>query len=393
MRYGLSEKQLALLSFGYTDYDAVIADGAVRSGKTSLMTVGFIEWAMGNFSGCTFGICGKTIESAYKNIILPYLSLSFAKSRYRLSYSRGDNILEVRRGSVTNRFEVFGGRDETSYMQIQGRTLAGVMLDEVALMPRSFVEQALARCSCDGAKFWFSCNPESPRHWFYQEWIQRANLRNALYLHFLMQDNPSLSQKVLERYARTYSGVFYRRYILGEWVLAEGLVYSLPETAVVERCLPLGEYYIAIDYGTQNPFSAGLYALKDGVATRFAEYYHEGREKGQLTDEDYCDAVEALAGFLPIRAVVVDPSATSFITALKRRHKFHIRKAKNELLDGIRWVSTLLQTDRLKITENCKSALDEFYLYRWEPDTDRPIKQNDHAMDEIRYFCNTIIKR
>lgn len=162
----ISPKQKKILAFPYSKYDAIICDGAVRSGKTSIMTVAFIDWAMREFSGQRFGLCGKTVDSCSKNLVVPYLSMAYSKQKYILRWRRSDKILEVRRGAVTNYFEVFGGKDESSFALIQGRTLAGVLLDEVALMPRSFVEQALTRCSVDGAKLWFSCNPESPQHWF-----------------------------------------------------------------------------------------------------------------------------------------------------------------------------------------------------------------------------------
>ena len=222
----ISNKQKKILAFPYSRYDALICDGAVRSGKTSIMMWAFVRWAMENFSGQRFGVCGRTVDSCTKNIIVPFTAMSLAKERYIIRWRRGDKVMEVRRGAVTNYFEVFGGKDEASYTLIQGRTLAGVLLDEVVLMPRSFVEQALARCSVDGAKLWFSCNPGSPHHWFYQEWIKRHRERNTLYLHFEMTDNPGLSARTLERYANMYAGIFYDRYVRGLWVAAEGVVYK-----------------------------------------------------------------------------------------------------------------------------------------------------------------------
>lgn len=257
----ISEKQMKILAFPYSNYDALICDGAVRSGKTSIMVWAFVDWAMRTFTDQRFGICGKTVESAVKNIITPFLSMTLAKERYGLRWRRGEHVLEVTRGNRRNFIEVFGGKDESSYMLIQGRTLAGVMLDEVVLMPESFVNQALARCSVDGSRIWFSCNPASPQHWFYTNWIQQAEQHNALYLHFAMTDNPALSEKVLQRYETMYSGVFYERYILGKWVLAEGLIYPMfnddcivddyqePENAT---------YYISCDYGTLNLFLLGF---------------------------------------------------------------------------------------------------------------------------------------
>lgn len=392
----ISPKQKKILAFPYSKYDAIICDGAVRSGKTSLMMWAFVNWAMENFSGQSFGICGKTVDSCTKNIIVPFTVMALAKEKYTLRWRSSHKILEVRRGAVTNYFEVFGGKDESSYTLIQGRTLAGVLLDEVVLMPRSFVEQALTRCSVDGAKLWFSCNPDNPMHWFYTDWIKRARERNALYLHFEMTDNPGLSQKTLERYQTMFSGVFYDRYVRGKWCVAEGLVYDFGEEQITDDIPQGGEYYISVDYGTLNPFSAGLWCIDGGKAVRIAEYYYSGRDsKVQKTDEDYCDAIIELAGNKPVRHVIVDPSAASFITALRRRGNFSVREAKNDVLDGIRLTYRMLKNGQIKIHKNCKDAIREFGLYRWDDKstTDKPIKENDHAMDDIRYFANTILRR
>ena len=392
----ISPKQKKILAFPYSKYDAIICDGAVRSGKTSLMMWAFVSWAMENFSGQSFGICGKTVDSCTKNIIVPFTVMALAKEKYTLRWRSSHKILEVRRGAVTNYFEVFGGKDESSYTLIQGRTLAGVLLDEVVLMPRSFVEQALTRCSVDGAKLWFSCNPDNPMHWFYTDWIKRALERNALYLHFEMTDNPGLSQKTLERYQTMFSGVFYDRYVRGKWCVAEGLVYEFGEEQITDYIPEGGEYYISVDYGTLNPFSAGLWCIDGGKAVRIAEYYYSGRDsKVQKTDEDYCDAIIELAGDKPVRHVIVDPSAASFITALRRRGNFSVREAKNDVLDGIRLTYRMLKNGQIKIHKNCKDAIREFGLYRWDDKstTDKPIKENDHAMDDIRYFANTILRR
>lgn len=391
----LSDKQKAILAFPYTKYQTLVCDGAVRSGKTSIMTVAFIDWAMSSYSNTRFGICGKTVDSATKNIIAPYTAMSWAKKKYRIKWRRSDKLLEVTRGNVTNWFEVFGGKDESSFMLIQGRTFAGVLMDEVALMPRSFVEQAMARCSVAGARFWFSCNPGSPMHWFYQEWIKDPKEHNVLYLHFRMEDNPSLTQETLELYRNTYRGVFYQRYILGLWVVAEGLIYDFGEESITDKTPEGAEYYISIDYGTLNPFSAGLWSVTGAKAVRIREYYYDGRKKQrQLTDEEYCQEIKTLAGELPITKVVVDPSAASFITALKKKG-FRVQQADNAVLDGIRRTAGYLRGGNIKIHRSCTDAIREFGLYRWDEgkNEDTVIKENDHAMDDIRYFCNTIMRK
>lgn len=394
----ISDKQRKIMAFPYSKYDALICDGAVRSGKTSIMMWAFVKWAMENFSGQRFGICGKTVDSASKNIVVPFTSMSRAKKLYTVRWRRSDKILEVRHGAVTNYFEVFGGKDESSYALIQGRTLAGVLLDEVVLMPRSFVEQALTRCSVDGAKLWFSCNPGSPQHWFYTEWITRHKERNALYLHFEMTDNPGLTQKTLERYQSMFSGVFYDRYVRGLWVLAEGLVYPMfdKERNVTAERGGQGQYYVSIDYGTLNPTAFGLWRVRNGEAVMEKEYYHSGRETNrQKTDEEYYQDLERFTEGYKIERVIVDPSAASFIECIRRHDKLSVWKANNSVLDGIRLVGALLKAGRLKFHESCTNTFREFGLYSWDSDSpeDKVIKENDHLMDSVRYFAMTVLRR
>jgi PBSX family phage terminase large subunit len=395
----ISEKQKKILAFPYSKYDALICDGAVRSGKTSIMTWAFIDWAMRAFNGQRFGICGKTVSSATQNIIVPFISMSLAKKRYVLKWRSSSKLLEVRRGTVVNWFEVFGGKDESSFMLIQGRTLAGVLLDEVALMPESFVNQALARCSVDGARLWFSCNPDNPEHWFYKEWILNREAHNALYLRFAMTDNPSLSEKTLALYESMYpSGVFHDRYILGLWVAAEGLVYpmfdkNLHTTTEIGHG---GNCYISIDYGTANPTAMGLWRVTNASAVMEKEYYFDSRaEKRQKTDEEYYADLEAFADGNKIERVIVDPSAASFLECIRRHGKFAVWKADNAVLDGIRLTGALLHAGRLKFHTSCVNTFREFGLYRWDESAgeDKVIKESDHAMDMIRYLCQTVLRR
>lgn len=393
----ISEKQKQILAFPYTKYDALICDGAIRSGKTVFMMLAFVDDAMRRYRDQRFGICGKTVDSTVKNIITPYISLVYAQEKYRMQWRRSDKLLVVSCGNRTNYFEVFGGKDESSFTLIQGRTLAGVLLDEVALQPRSFVEQALARCSVTGSKLWFNCNPDSPQHWFYLEWVKEPERHNAIRLHFTLDDNPALDECIRKRYERMYSGVFYNRYILGEWCVAEGLVYQLfnAEKHIVEAMPEAGRYFLSVDYGTLNPFSAGLWCVSGGVATRIREYYHDGRNTMmQKTDSEYYAELEKLAGDYPVEHIVIDPSAASMITEILRRGKYSVRKAKNDVIPGISYTAALLQAGRLKIYKGCEDIIREFGLYRWDEKqtTDKVIKENDHAMDDMRYFCYTILR-
>lgn len=394
----ISEKQMKILAFPYTKYEAIICDGAIRSGKSSIMMWAFVKWGMMNFDGQRFAICGKSVDSCIKNVIQPFLAMSLARETYRLRWRRIDKVLEVQNGNTTNLFEVFGGKDESSFALIQGRTLAGVLLDEVALQPRSFVEQALARCSVTGSRFWFNCNPGPPSHWFYQEWIKQTERHKALHLHFLLEDNPALDPEIVERYKNTYAGVFYRRYILGEWCVADGLVYPMFDKTkhIATEQHSGGVYYISIDYGTLNPTAMGLWQLRNGKAVMLKEYYYDGRkQKRQKTDEEYADDLEAFAEGYQIERVIVDPSAASFKETLRRRGKFAVMDANNAVLDGIRLTGSLLLAGRILFDASCENTFDEFGSYCWDEkkETDAVVKESDHAMDMIRYFAYTIMRR
>ncbi len=398
-----SPKQMRALTWWcknskYARCDAVICDGAVRSGKTLCMSVAFVFWSFSAFSDHSFAMCGKTIASLRRNVAGPLTSLlgelGFA---YKLKISQ--NLLEITKGRVTNRFFLFGGRDESSSALIQGMTLSGVLFDEVALMPRSFVEQALARCSVEGSKFWFNCNPEHPRHWFHREWILGADKKNAFYLHFRMEDNPALSPQMIERYKSLYSGAFYERFVEGKWVAAEGLVYPFMSDGRYFCAPPDGEaeeYRVSCDYGTVNPASFGLWGKYGEVWFRVAEYYFDSKAEGiQRTDEEHYAALCELAGQHKIAKVTVDPSAASFIATIRRHKTFRVVKAKNDVLAGIRQVADQLKSGRIKITTVCPDAMREFGCYRWEQagGRDAPCKEHDHAMDDIRYFVSTFLEQ
>ena len=398
---GFSAKQKRVLTWwvpGNSDSgkEAIICDGAVRSGKTMAMGLSFFLWAQTNFSGQRFGVCGKTISSLRRNVlseILPRLEAMGATWKER----RTENLVTVRFLGRENRYYIFGGRDESSASLIQGITFAGVLLDEVALMPQSFVEQACARCSVAGSRLWFNCNPAGPSHWFYRTWILEAEKRKCLRLHFTMEDNPSLTEAIRERYKRLYTGVFYRRFILGQWAQAEGRVYDFFEPEMVKKAPegPYGKWYISCDYGTVNPTSMGLWGLCGGVWYRVKEFYFNSREKQrQMTDEEYAAALAELAGGREVTAVIVDPSAASFIEVLRRK-RWRVRKADNDVLSGIRLTSDCLKDGRVVICEGCSDCLREIDEYVWDLSSgakDRVKKEHDHAMDDMRYFVSTVLK-
>ena len=397
-----SEKQREVITWWsderYRGMNGVIADGAVRSGKTVAMALGFMLWAMYRFSGQSFAICGKTLGSVERNI-LAVLRPMLLQRGWQLSETRSEHLLTVTRGSVTNRFYLFGGKDESSQDLIQGMTLAGAYFDEAALMPESFVSQATARCSVSGSKWWFNCNPAGPYHWFKKGWIDRADEKKLLHIHFTMGDNLSLSQEIRERYESMYTGVFYRRYILGEWCVAEGLVYPMfePDCHVGEPDGAVLRYFLSCDYGTHNPFALGLISVRDGERGQYycleREFYHDGRKRGQLTDSQYADHLFELCGDIVPDYLIVDPSASSFITEMRRRG-MKVIKANNDVAEGIRCVSSALSDGRLLIRPCCADTLREFACYSWdntaaEHGEDRPLKQHDHAMDMLRYALFT----
>lgn len=396
---GISEKQNQIMEFPYMGYDALICDGAVRSGKTSIMSFSFFLWAMSSFNNCAFAFCGKSVGAVERNIVTPLLSIKYLREKFDIRYNRGDHVIIARRGNrSTNRIYMFGGKDESSASLIQGVTLAGVLLDEVALMPRSFVEQALARCSVAGAKLWFNCNPENPLHWFRQEWILQLEKHNALHIHFLMDDNPSLDEATKERYRTMYSGLFYERYVLGRWVMSEGLIYDMfdPTENVYKAPVPemfaRSQRYISCDYGTTNP-TVFLDIYDDGEKIRVdREYRWDSRkEHKQKTDEEYANDFMEFMGNIPC-TVLADPSAASFIVALRQRGVY-VLEANNDVLDGIRKTGVLLNRREIVINERCASLIDEMGTYLWDDKAamrgeERPVKQNDHSVDALRYFVN-----
>lgn len=392
------------------DRDGIIADGAIRAGKTLAMAMSFVFWAMETFENENFGMCGKTILSFRRNV-LSFLLIVLWGRGYKTKYNRTDNVLEIRKNGRINHFWIFGGKDEKSQDLIQGMTLAGCLFDEVALMPESFVNQATARCSVEGSKWWFNCNPAGPKHWFKINWIDKVVKLNLLHLHFVMDDNLSLSEKTKERYRSMYTGVFWKRFIEGLWAVADGVIYDMfdPETHVnsvsPEDIDENAGRFISVDYGTQNATVFHLWVkLMSGKWHSLKEYYHSGRESGQQkTDSQYADDLidfipkDDRGNPLPIEWVIVDPSAASFIAELKTRGLV-VRHADNAVLDGIRLVRTLLSLGAISFEETCTNTQAEFGTYAWDEKAaargeDAPVKEADHCMDSVRYFVQTKVRK
>ena len=352
------------------DYNGIIADGAIRSGKSVAMSLSFVIWAMSEFEACNFAMCGKTIGSFRRNVLF-WLKLMLRSRGYSVSEQRTENLVVVRRGNLENYFYVFGGKDERSQDLIQGITLAGVFFDEVALMPESFVNQATGRCSVDGSKFWFNCNPGSPAHWFKTGWIDKRADKRLLYLHFTMDDNLSLSEAVKERYRGMYTGVFFKRYILGEWKSADGVIYRQfaddPERFILDEVpadIIIGT--MGLDFGGNGSAHAGcLVGITRGYRSIVIldEYYRkEVIDPGTLTD-DVCGFVQRSQAQCRATSIWCDSAETTLIKGIRtevfaRHIPVEVRNArKGEIIDRIRLCDMLMSQGRFFIASvMCASA-------------------------------------
>jgi PBSX family phage terminase large subunit len=392
---------------GVSEHNGLIADGAIRSGKSLSMSLAFMFWAMECFSGRNFALCGKTVASFRRNVLTD-LKLMLMSRGYLVDDHLTENRVIIAKGEVENYFYIFGGRDERSQDLIQGVTLAGCLFDEVALMPESFVNQATARCSVEGSKWWFNCNPEGPFHWFKTKWIEldKRREKKLLYLHFDMDDNLTLSEAMKARYRSMYIGVFYARYIEGRWAIAEGLIYDMwddvensftdvdwtPESAYQTRI-------ITVDYGTTNPM-AWLDVYDDGKTLwLWDEYYYNSKvAQIQKTDAQYGDDMDAFTADLRVREVILDPSAASFKVELRNRG-YLVRDADNEVNDGIRMTGTMIAKRKVRAHTRCTNLRKELYAYAWdakkaeERGKEEPLKQSDHLCDALRYYIKTKIRR
>lgn len=294
-----SRKQHFLMSWWeegspYRDRDIVIADGAIRSGKTVAMICGFMIWSLASFQGESFILAGKTIGALKKNVIGPALQIM---ERWGLSYTYVRSGDEARLEVGGNTYYLYDAHNERSQDRLQGLTAAGALADEAALFPRNFIEQMMGRCSVDGAKVWLNCNPESPAHYVKTELIDKAEEKRIYHLHFLMEDNLSLSPKTRERYRRMFSGVFYRRFIRGEWALTDGLVYpqfaDTPERYIIDAPPPIQYAAVGVDFGgTGSAHSFTLTGFTRGMerVVVLEEYYHNNKRDGVLSPKQVEDA-------------------------------------------------------------------------------------------------------
>lgn len=367
-----------------------IFEGAVRSGKTvaSVLLFGLIVAAAPKDS--KFLMAAKTLKSLERNV----LDVMCGMYGHHFSYSLSKKQATL----LGKKIYLEGVADKSAESKIRGLTLYGAYIDELTLMPENFFSMLLSRLSEKGATLVATTNPDSPNHWLYRNYLTRDGL-DLTDLKFSLSDNTFLDKRYVESLKKEYKGVFYKRFIEGEWVVAEGLVYPMfsPDIHVVEKPVPdVGEFYISVDYGSVNPCSMGLWYVCGGSAHRVREFYHDSRRTHTvLTDTEYYEALEELAGRYPIQYVVVDQSATSFIEVIRRKGRFSVKKAVNDVIPGIRRTAMVLSEKRLTFSPGCIDIIREFseYAFDEEAGCDRVIKESDHAMDDMRYFVNTVLRR
>lgn len=394
-----SKKQKRLISFWqdnspYQDCDIVIADGAIRSGKTIAMIVSFLTYTISTFKNQNFIIAGKSAGSIKRNVLEPMFQI-LKSMNINYKYIRSENP-HITIGS--NVYYIFGASTEASQDTLQGLTAASALLDEVALFPRSFVDQAIGRCSVEGSKVFMNCNPSSPYHWLKTEFIDKAEEKNIYHIKFGLDDNLSLSNKTKDKYKRMFSGVFYKRYIEGLWTLADGLVYqAFNDEMIIDQIPPISRYYIGCDYGSQNPTTFVLVGVGfDNKLYIVDEYYHSGRESGrQKSPTEYAKDLANFINrdFIQIQQIWIDPSATSFILTCYQNGIQRIAEAINDVDNGIGLINNLINNDSLRVHKRCKNIIKEFSTYSWDSKSqrlgiDKPMKSSDHCLDALRYCAN-----
>lgn len=384
----LSPKQIEFARYGNHRWN--FKGGATRSGKTYLdfkwiIPIRIRERAGKDGLSVILGVTKSTIE---RNVLEPMRNLYGDKLVGAIS---SDNTAWI----FGEKCYCLGAEKVSQVSKIRGASIKYCYGDEVADWSEEVFALLKSRLDKEYSCFDGTYNPQYPNHWLKRFLDSDADIFSQEYT---IDDNPFLPPTFVENLKKEYAGtVFYDRYILGKWTLAEGLIYPMfNDSCIVDELPEAGEYYISCDYGTLNPFSAGLWCVNSGRAVRVAEYYYSGRDKQyQLTDEEYYAEVEKLAGDKNIRHIIVDPSAASFIACIKKHGRFSVRKAKNDVMYGIRLTSAMLRAGAIKIGSDCGDAIREFGLYRWDEGSteDKPIKENDHAMDDIRYFCATVLRR
>lgn len=384
----LSQKQLEFAR--YANHRWNFKGGATRSGKTYLDFKWIIPLRIRERAGkdglaVILGVTKSTIE---RNVLEPMRNLYGDKLVGTIS---SDNTAWI----FGEKCYCLGAEKVSQVSKIRGASIKYCYGDEVADWSEEVFALLKSRLDKEYSSFDGTYNPQYPNHWLKKFLDSNADIFSQVYT---IDDNPFLPPSFVENLKKEYAGtVFYDRYILGKWTLAEGLVYPMfGDSCIVQDIPDTGDYYISIDYGTHNPFSAGLWCVTKTEAVRIGEYYYCGREeRKEKTPEEYYSEVKRLAGGRDIKCLIVDPSADAFIATVKKHHEFKVRGAVNDVLPGIQTTAEMIASGKLKIHESCEDAIREFGLYRWDEkaESDRVVKENDHAMDEIRYMVMTVLKK
>lgn len=392
-----SKKQKKLLYWyadgsPYKDCDIMIADGSIRSGKTIACICSFLTWSLSNYEGETFILAGKTIGTLKKNVISPMLQILEA---WGLSYHyvrSSENYLEI--GS--NTYYLYDANNEGSQDRLQGLTAAGAYADEVALFPRNFVEQMIGRCSVDGAKIYMNCNPENPHHYVKEELIDKAKEKNIYHLHFTLDDNLTLSQEKKEMYRRMFTGVFYKRFILGEWAQTDGLVYQQfadEKDKFVTNQIPSNIMYaiIGVDFGgSKSAHSFTLTGFTPGYKkiVILDEFYHNNSKKGRLTAEQletaFVSFVKKAKSRYKVYEVFCDSAEQTLIesfrvSVVRNRLNIDVKNAiKGPINDRIAFYNSIMSQERFLVASHCTALIEalETAVY----DDEKPVK--DERLDD-----------
>lgn len=366
-----------------------IFEGSVRAGKSYIALRRFLkELRVGPLG--EYIIVGKSERTVMHNIIEPLNGPHFMNNTIR--YNRGLGEFNV----FDKKVYVVGANDERAEGKIRGSTFAGALVDEATIIPETFFKMLLSRLSIEGAKLFATTNPDSPLHWLKSDFIDRKDELDISVFRFTLDDNPSLGKVYKDNLKKEYKGLWYKRFILGDWVLAEGSIYDFFDTDIHTTTGPktyAKQYFIGVDYGTTNPFAAVLVGFNDDAHPALwveKEYYWDSKAMGyQKTDSDYARDLEREFGGYPVSIIYLDPSAASFEVELKRNKK-PVKQANNDVLDGIRYVGSLIAQGDLIICRQCKNLIKEIEGYVWDMKSSKngkeaPLKQKDHAVDAMRY--------
>lgn len=370
--------------------------GSVRSGKTILANLRWMGDMAKEYTSGTWRprlMVGKTERTLERNILEPLRKATAGA----FDYSRGSGQASF----LGNPIDLVGANDERAESKIRGSTYYAAYVDEWSLIPESFHTMLLSRLSMHGAYVIGTTNPDSPFHYLKENYLDRAGEADMdiTHIQFQLEDNTTLDPKYIRNLKAEYTGLWYRRFILGQWVQAAGAVYDMWEPKKhVRRMKPDFRYdghFVSIDYGTSNPCTFGLYGywLEDDGRPHvhlIKEYYYDGRDKGQKTDSEYADD---LMDFAKGHPTYLDPSAASFAAELRKRG-VHVIPGANDVLDGIRVVSSFLHEGRYSVDPACTMTIREYTSYIWDERAqlrgeDKPMKEHDHTCDRDRYGIYT----